>query len=504
MLGIFMCACIVGMLWYLAGIGDAIMYRERMAAGADSVAFSGAVLHARGMNLIVLLNFAMACVLAIRVALRVAAVILYVVGTIVSWIIPISWAGPPLITAGQAADRAANASKQAIDGVLEALSGVQRAVARIVPPAALAGSYQVGSRYRPMVRHAIAGSPTAVAQGLPVEEGSEDKLCEEAGRAVASLFMWATGLEALGIPSRALNKVEGFMAKAVRTGGAYFCGLGSGGSPPDFSSELSAGAAEGCDNEKQDLVDKYTAADNAYWSACEGYAPPCPDEGWEEAMTPAQQSEMANLSRRRAEADQAVQDFDHDACVTRKKQDLNSGLSDRMSQNGGGSSGGRRLTPKKVKDDWHNGINAAQVVSVATGNTESLTRSTPTLVRLGAWREQADITVPTTAEFALAQAEFFFDCAGRWSNNNDCNGPNGNDSNAMWRFRWRARLRRFNAPFSNGSSGGLQNVAGLLAGADAMRIAIFSINPNSITWQNASVLAELGRAARDPGELIIH
>src|SRR5688500_18521132 len=55
-LGIFMCACMVGALWYLAGIGSAIIYRERMQEGVDAVAFSGAVLHARGMNLIVLLN----------------------------------------------------------------------------------------------------------------------------------------------------------------------------------------------------------------------------------------------------------------------------------------------------------------------------------------------------------------------------------------------------------------------------------------------------------------
>src|SRR4051812_40836726 len=69
-LGIFMCSCIVGVLWYVAGLGDAIVYRERMQEAADAVAFSGAVLHARGMNLIVLINLLMAVVLAIRVALK--------------------------------------------------------------------------------------------------------------------------------------------------------------------------------------------------------------------------------------------------------------------------------------------------------------------------------------------------------------------------------------------------------------------------------------------------
>jgi hypothetical protein len=39
-LGIFMCSCIVGVLWYVAGIGDAIVYRERMQEAADAVALA--------------------------------------------------------------------------------------------------------------------------------------------------------------------------------------------------------------------------------------------------------------------------------------------------------------------------------------------------------------------------------------------------------------------------------------------------------------------------------
>ena len=38
-MGIFMCACLVGILWYLAGIGDAVVFRERMPLGplAESI-----------------------------------------------------------------------------------------------------------------------------------------------------------------------------------------------------------------------------------------------------------------------------------------------------------------------------------------------------------------------------------------------------------------------------------------------------------------------------------
>src|SRR4051812_41998505 len=75
-MGIFMCCIIVGALWYVAGIGDAIVLRERSQEIADAGAFSGATLHARGMNLIVLLNLVMACILGIRVALKAIQLVL--------------------------------------------------------------------------------------------------------------------------------------------------------------------------------------------------------------------------------------------------------------------------------------------------------------------------------------------------------------------------------------------------------------------------------------------
>ena len=44
----------------------------------------------------------------------------------------------------------------------------------------------------------------------------------------------------------------------------------------------------------------------------------------------------------------------------------------------------------------------------------------------------------------------------------DCNGADADGAEAMWHFRWRARLRRYNAPF--GSSGnGLDNLSEGLA-----------------------------------------
>jgi hypothetical protein len=74
---------LVGALWYIASVGDAIVFRERMQDAADATAFEDAVWHARGMNAVAMLNMVMAFILAVVVALRVleAALLAYIAVT---------------------------------------------------------------------------------------------------------------------------------------------------------------------------------------------------------------------------------------------------------------------------------------------------------------------------------------------------------------------------------------------------------------------------------------
>jgi hypothetical protein len=73
---IFASAFLIGAMWYLLGVGDALLYKERMQDGADAIAFAPAVVHARGMNLIALLNLTMAAVLSVLVAVKIFQVLL--------------------------------------------------------------------------------------------------------------------------------------------------------------------------------------------------------------------------------------------------------------------------------------------------------------------------------------------------------------------------------------------------------------------------------------------
>lgn len=69
--GLFMATFMIGVIWYLIGIGDAIFWKERMQDGADAVAFAPAVVHARGMNILALVNVSMASILSVLVSVKV-------------------------------------------------------------------------------------------------------------------------------------------------------------------------------------------------------------------------------------------------------------------------------------------------------------------------------------------------------------------------------------------------------------------------------------------------
>jgi hypothetical protein len=71
-IGIFIAMMLVGMIYYVWGIGGAILFRERMQDASDASAFSAAVIHARAMNIIAVINIIMAALAAIETGLQVA------------------------------------------------------------------------------------------------------------------------------------------------------------------------------------------------------------------------------------------------------------------------------------------------------------------------------------------------------------------------------------------------------------------------------------------------
>src|SRR5205085_1700177 len=67
--GLCMSCFLIGSLWFVIGIGDAIVFRDTMQEVADHSAFTSAVVHARGMNFISACNLILLAMITIHIIL---------------------------------------------------------------------------------------------------------------------------------------------------------------------------------------------------------------------------------------------------------------------------------------------------------------------------------------------------------------------------------------------------------------------------------------------------
>lgn len=83
-MGVFLAASMIAAMWYMMGIGDAILWRDHQQEAADSIAFTSAAIHARGMNFIAMINIIMLLIviayLILCILRTVLDLILYVTG----------------------------------------------------------------------------------------------------------------------------------------------------------------------------------------------------------------------------------------------------------------------------------------------------------------------------------------------------------------------------------------------------------------------------------------
>ncbi len=238
-MGVFMAVLLVGMLYYIVGVGDAIIQRERMQDAADAAAFSSAVMHARGMNIIALINMVMAAVLAVLVIIRVAQALLTVAVAILAGICFVgslfggagAWACPlisPVETVRGRVASAGDAVERAIKPILRACHTAARAVRIVMPVAAqvrvLDTVVRPGSPYNPP---ALAAFAWPIYQPLPVEDGDFNDLCAHAGRYAGEIV----GFPLRVLPGRVADLIAGMFEGLARSFAAFFCGE-SGSSRP--------------------------------------------------------------------------------------------------------------------------------------------------------------------------------------------------------------------------------------------------------------------------------
>ncbi|MBK6464534.1 MAG: hypothetical protein IPF92_26550 [Myxococcales bacterium] len=155
-MGLFMATFLIGAMWFMKGIGDAVVFKDRMQESADHVAFTSAVVHARGMNIISVINIVMYVIALIWIILCVLKDLLDLAVTLLTTcaatIVGCAFCCEALPVA-TAADRAVTVAKNAYEASavnigLPALSLTGTAVAIGYPWYGTYAGYSVGSDYK--------------------------------------------------------------------------------------------------------------------------------------------------------------------------------------------------------------------------------------------------------------------------------------------------------------------------------------------------------------------
>ncbi len=249
-MAVFMSVFLVGMLYFVVGIGEAVFRREGLGDAADAAAFAAAILHARGMNLIAFINLVMAALLAVLVAVRVVQAVC-VLGIAVCVALAYPTYGVSLEFVPELAEQAENFGdlfeelKSPIFEALEALHQAERVTSYVVPAIAVLDSAREASLSHPP---AVAGLAVPGAVRLPVEPDGFEVLCGHAAGNVAKVVTWPLEEMHLGDVADVLGAAASSLATSASS---FFCGDG-GSSPPTYTSQRevtypqSAGAAK-CD-----------------------------------------------------------------------------------------------------------------------------------------------------------------------------------------------------------------------------------------------------------------
>lgn len=193
-IGVFMSVMLVGVLYYVWGIGGALLFRERMQDAADASAFSAAVVHARGMNILVLLNLIMCALAAIEAGLHTArdgleyafiAVTATCVGGILSWC-SCSWCCEQCQyvsgyrSSSSFADDVHDMAKSVIDPLMTFLHGTAVAVRHGAPVAAqlLVIDYSRRDPYYPTTQGGLMFPllPELQAEDDPTNDPCDDRV----------------------------------------------------------------------------------------------------------------------------------------------------------------------------------------------------------------------------------------------------------------------------------------------------------------------------------------
>jgi hypothetical protein len=208
---LFTSSLLIGVLFFMLAVGRSIRHGETLGDAADGSAFSGAVMHARAMNLIALMNMVKLSVVAVATALMTVTV---ATARTIGWILDdwwrrmvYGWNIPFLAAIGLQAGSTYMSNQGKYSEVVEAADQAQTV---LKDELALLASFQVDQ---------IAGSFEGVDRGfiaparrLPIKRDSVQDLCNR-----AMPFGWSIVHKAHnGIPLAPVkNRANGYAGQQI-------------------------------------------------------------------------------------------------------------------------------------------------------------------------------------------------------------------------------------------------------------------------------------------------
>ncbi|HEX4353402.1 MAG TPA: hypothetical protein VHZ95_10815, partial [Polyangiales bacterium] len=230
LMGIPICFFMIGLLYFVIGLGEDLVLRERMQDAADAGALSAAVVHARGMNLIAMVNQVMAALVSLLIMVRMLEALLIAAIAIAGALAYPTFGAslsiiPPAAAAEEEADDAWDELKDVIEPIVEVLHVFEIGLQSGMPVVAEARTIAVVPKYKPV---ADFGFVIPGHFPLPVKNGEWPELCGKAGGYAADMITFPLK-KILPVPP-VYDAIHGAMQAMSSKFSSLFCGeSGSGG-----------------------------------------------------------------------------------------------------------------------------------------------------------------------------------------------------------------------------------------------------------------------------------
>ncbi len=228
---IFMFAFLMGGIWYLVGLGEAMVFHEQMQDAADATGFAPSVIQARGMNVLALLNLVMSAILAVLVAVKIGQLLL-LAANVIACAIPFNPHCPLLSSWENPYGNFTKITDKTVSTVNKGLYSAETAIAKTVPVIGQAKAKLASREFAPVVEGGFTASASLVPSGerfgLPVEDEEYKNLCAHAAEGIGDLVFkpikFLPGANVIVAP--VLKYVGGLVGKLAKAFPGYFCGGG--------------------------------------------------------------------------------------------------------------------------------------------------------------------------------------------------------------------------------------------------------------------------------------